>query len=135
MLLVPVFASDVPRIWHEVKPLVDKALKHSHGEQLSEDVLDKLLKKQMILFAGIEAQDLASVCLAEIINYPRKKMLHVTLAATKSGRDFELWNETFGVVEDFGRAMGCTSVSAWTRKGFAKKLKSKHEYAVLIKDL
>ena len=46
MLLVPVFASDVPRIWHEVKPLVDKALKHSHGEQLSEDVLDKLLKKQ-----------------------------------------------------------------------------------------
>tara|TARA_A100000172_G_C3004211_1_gene97379 strand:- start:326 stop:733 length:408 start_codon:yes stop_codon:yes gene_type:complete len=135
MLLVPVFASDIPRIWHEVKPLVDKALKHGDGEQLSSDVLVSLLKKQMILFAGIEGQDLASVCIAEIIPYPRKKVLHVTLAATKSGRDFELWNETFGVVEDFGRAMGCTSVSAWTRKGFAKKLKWKHEFAVLTKDL
>ena len=135
MYLAPVFASEVPRIWHEVKPLVDKALKHGDGEQLSEDVLQSLLEKQMILFAGIEANELASICIAEIISYPRKKVCHVTLAATKSGRDFELWNETFGVIEDFGRAMGCTSVSAICRKGFVKKLKWKHEFAVLTKDL
>ena len=135
MFLVPVTANEIPNIWHEVKPLVDKALKHGDGEQLSEDVLVSLLKKDMILFAGIEANELASICIAEIINYPRKKVCHVTLAATKSGRDFELWNETFNVVEDFGRAMGCTSVSAWVRKGFVKKLKWKHEFAVLTKDL
>mgnify|MGYP003306842707 CR=1 FL=1 len=135
MFLEPVFASEVPRIWHEVKPLVDKALARADGEQLSEDVLQKLLNKEMILFAGIEANELASVCIAEILYYPRKKVLQVTIAATKSGRDFELWNETFEVVEDFGRAMGCTSVSAWVRKGFVKKLKWKHKYSVVTKDL
>ena len=135
MYLAPVFPSEVPRIWDQVKPLVDKALARADGEQLSEDVLQKLLNKDMILFAGIEANELASVCIAEIVLYPRKKVLHVTLAATKSGRDFELWNQTFDVVEDFGRAMGCTSVSAWVRKGFVKKLNWKYKYAVLTKDL
>tara|TARA_E500000305_G_C4021977_1_gene239407 strand:- start:2078 stop:2533 length:456 start_codon:yes stop_codon:yes gene_type:complete len=135
MYLAPVFASEVPRIWHEVRPLVDKALKHGDGEQLSEDVLQKLLNKQIILFAGIEAQELASICIAEVIVYPRKKVLHIPIAATKSGRDFELWRDHFSVVEDFGKAMGCTSVSAYTRKGFAKKLKWTHEYLVLTKEL
>ena len=135
MFLAPVLASEVPRIWHEVRPLVDKALARADGEQLSEDVLQKLLNKEMILFAGIEGQDLASVCIAEIMYHPRKAVLHVTLAATKSGRDFELWNETFDVVADFGRAMGCTQVSAWVRKGFVKKLNWKHKYSVVTKDL
>ena len=49
MYLAPVFPSEVPRIWHEVKPLVDKALARADGEQLSEDVLQKLLNKEMIL--------------------------------------------------------------------------------------
>ena len=89
----------------------------------------------MILFAGIEANELASVCIAEILYYPRKKVLHISIAATKSGRDFELWDTTFHIVEHFGREMGCTSVSAWVRKGFVKKLKWKHKYAVLTKDL
>ena len=135
MYLAPVLASEVPRIWHEVKPLVDKALARADGEQLSEDVLQKLLNKEMILFAGIEANELASVCIAEILEYPQKRVLHVSISATKNGRDFELWNETFGVVEDFGRAMGCTSVSACVRKGFVKKLDWTYKYAVLTKNL
>ena len=47
MYLAPVFASEVPRIWHEVRPLVDKALARADGEQLSEDVLQKLLNKEI----------------------------------------------------------------------------------------
>jgi len=135
MFLAPVFASEIPSVWHKVKPLVEKALKHTHGEQISSDVLESLLTKQYILFAGIEAQELASICIAEVIVYPRKKVLHIPIAATESGRDFELWRDHFSVVEDFGKAMGCTSVSAWTRKGFAKKLKWTHQYTVLTKEL
>ena len=135
MFLVPVDANEIPNIWHEVKPLVDKALARADGEQLSSDVLKKLLDRTMVLFAGIEANELASVCIAEILEYPQKRVLHVSISATKNGRDFELWNKTFGVVEDFGRTMGCTSVSAWVRKGFVKKLDWTFKYAVLTKDL
>ena len=135
MFLAPVFASEVPRIWHEVKPLVEKALAHADGEQLPEDVLLKLLNERMILFTGIEGQDLAGICIAEIIFYPRKKVLHLTIVATKSGRDFELWKDTYDVIAEFGRRMGCDSVSAWVRKGFVKKLDWKHQYSVVTKDL
>ena len=37
---------DIPYIWHDVKPLIDKALIHSEGELLSEDVLKLLLEKR-----------------------------------------------------------------------------------------
>ena len=135
MFLVPVDANEIPNIWHEVKPLVDKALARADGEQLSSDVLLKLLDRTMLLFAGIEANEIASVCIAEILVYPQKRLQHIANSATKNGRDFELWNETFGVVEDFGRENGCTSVSAWVRKGFVKKLDWTYKYAVLTKDL
>ena len=88
MFLVPVDANEIPNIWHEVKPLVDKALARADGEQLSSDVLLKLLDRTMLLFAGIEANEIASVCIAEILVYPQKRVLHVAISATKNGRDF-----------------------------------------------
>tara|TARA_B100001057_G_C22428466_1_gene786476 strand:- start:188 stop:595 length:408 start_codon:yes stop_codon:yes gene_type:complete len=135
MLLLPVFADKIPDVWHQVKPLVEKALARTAGEQEPSDVLSRLLSKSYVLFAGIEGQDLSAICIAEILYYPRKKICHVTLAATKSGRDFEDWEEHFKVIEDFARAMGCVSVSAWVRKGFVKKLKWKHQYSIVTKDL
>ena len=135
MLLLPVFAQEVPRVWHQVRPLVEKALVRTDGEQLPEDVLERLLDKTYVLFAGIDGNDLAAICIVQVIFYPCKKVCSINLAATKSGRDFENWEDQLKVIEDFGRAMGCTSVHAWVRKGFVKKLKWKHQYSIVTKDL
>ena len=40
MKAIPILKDQVPRLWHEVKPLIDKAIVHNHGELIAEDVLE-----------------------------------------------------------------------------------------------
>ena len=55
----------LPRTWHHIKPLIDKALDHSLGEQLASDMLEDLMNDQLWLLAGIDEQgDLAGVIVA-----------------------------------------------------------------------
>ena len=132
---MPLKPEEVPQVWDRVKPLIDKALVHTLGEQTSHDILIKLVKKENILFIGIEAQEIMSALVGEVQIYPQKRVFHITTWANKTGHDYEQWMQHWDVIEDFRRAMGCTTVHAWVRKGYVKKLKWKHKYAVLTKDL
>lgn len=135
MLAIPLAPQNIPKIWNQVKPLVDKALTYNYGEQTSHDVLIRLLKSQVVLFVGIEADEIMSALIGEVLIHPQKKVFHITTWSTKTGYDYEQWMKLFDVVEDFARGQGCTTISAWTRKGLARKLNWKHEYSVVIKDL
>ena len=42
--------NEIPYIWIEVKPLIEKALTHANGEMLTEDVLRLLLQNKEHLF-------------------------------------------------------------------------------------
>ncbi len=135
MLAMPLKPQEVPQVWDRVKPLIDKALVHTLGEQTSHDILIKLVKKENILFIGIEAQEIMSALVGEVQIYPQKRVFHITTWANKTGHDYEQWMQHWDVIEDFARHQGCTLISAWTRKGLAKKLKWTHEYSVVTKDL
>ena len=135
MLAIPLKPEEVPQVWDRVKPLIDKALVHTIGEQTSHDILIKLVKKENILFIGVEAQEIMSALVGEVMIYPQKRVFHITTWANKTGHDYEQWMQLFDVVEDFARMQGCTLISAWTRKGLAKKLNWTHEYSVVTKNL
>ncbi len=133
--LLVVDSTDVDYVWDDVQPLIDKALIHSEGELLSEDIF-KLIKKEMqVLWVGIKDKELFCAGVTEIIKYPRKKVLRIITFATKSGHDYEHWKDFIEVLEAFGAKQGCASVEAWTRKGLAKKLDWDHEYSVITKDI
>ena len=66
----------LPRTWHHIKPLIDKALAHSLGERLASDMLQDLMNDLLWLLAGIDEQgDLAGVIVAEENVHPQKKEL------------------------------------------------------------
>ena len=135
MLAMPLKPEEVPQVWDKVKPLIDKALVHTLGEQTSHDILIKLVKKENILFIGIEAQEIMSALVGEVQIYPQKRVFHITTWANKTGHDYEQWIQHWDVIEDFASLQGCTLISAWTRKGLAKKLNCTHEYSVVTKNL
>ena len=135
MFLTPIKPEEVPPVWDKVKPLIDKALKHSNGEQTSHDILVKLIKKTNILFIGVEAQEIMMAGIGEILEYPQKRVFHITTWATKTGRDYDQWMALFDVVENVARQLDCSDISAFTRKGLAKKLNWTHEYCVVTKQL
>ena len=71
----------LPRTWHHILPLIQKALNHSLGEQLASDMLQPLMEDGLWLLAGIDEQgDLAGVIVAEEIVHPQKKELYVQYA-------------------------------------------------------
>ena len=74
--------NQIPYMWHQVKPLIDKALIYSNGEMLVEDILECLLKNEQELVIGYNNDnEILMALVGEIVNYPRKKVYerHVQL--------------------------------------------------------
>lgn len=129
----------LPRVWHLIKPLIDKALDHSLGERMASDMLEDLMNDQLWLLAGIDEQgDLAGVLVAEEIVHPQKKELYVHAWATQTGYGFDDWVELFEQsLLEIATDNGCHYISSNCRKGLAKKMTTKRnwidKYSVICK--
>ena len=129
----------LPRVWHLIKPLIDKALDHSLGERMASDMLEDLMNDQLWLLAGIDEQgDLAGVLVAEEIVHPQKKELYVHAWATQTGYGFDDWVELFEQsLLEIATDSGCHYISSNCRKGLAKKMTTKRnwidKYSVICK--
>ena len=129
----------LPRVWHLIKPLIDKALDHSLGERTASDMLEDLMNDQLWLLAGIDEQgDLAGVLVAEEIVHPQKKELYVHACATQTGYGFDDWVELFEQsLLEIATDNGCHYISSNCRKGLAKKMTTKRnwidKYSVICK--
>ena len=117
----------LPRVWHILRPIIDKALDHSLGEQLASDMLEQLMNDELWLLTGIDEQgDLAGVLVAEEIVHPQKKELYVHAWATQTGYGFDDWVELFEQsLLDIAQDTGCHYISSMCRKGLAKKMSTK----------
>ena len=129
----------LPRVWHLIKPLIDKALDHSLGERTASDMLEDLMNDQLWLLTGIDEQgDLAGVLVAEEIVHPQKKELYVHAWATQTGYGFDDWVELFEQsLLEIAYDSGCHYISSNCRKGLAKKMTTKRgwneSYSVITK--
>ena len=129
----------LPRVWHLIKPLIDKALDHSLGERMASDMLEDLMNDQLWLLAGIDEQgDLAGVLVAEEIVHAQKKELYVHAWATQTGYGFDDWVELFEQsLLEIATDNGCHYISSNCRKGLAKKMTTKRnwidKYSVICK--
>ena len=130
--LVP--PKDVPNLWAEIQPLIDKALVHSEEGVTAEDLLPAITDGRAYLWIVVNGYDIESVCLGELVDYPRKKSFFIHSWATKSGHDYK---EVMATFEDsviaFAKLNGCDFIEAKVRKGLARKLKwnDKHSHVTL----
>ena len=135
MTLSLVSPKDIPYVWCEVKPLIEKALSYNSGEMDSFDVLHHLLTKVQMLWVGTNEDKIFCAGTTEIINYPKKRVFRIVTFATKSGHDYELWKDFIYTLEDAAKTCGCTLIEAWVRKGLARKLKWDSEHSVITKTI
>tara|TARA_B100000287_G_scaffold181555_1_gene171690 strand:- start:1202 stop:1672 length:471 start_codon:yes stop_codon:yes gene_type:complete len=128
---------EIPYLWHLAKPLVDKVEEQANTEidLTTQDHLDNLMSDgqsyRLVIglekefsgdFRSLELGDVKSVVIAEVTDCPNARVLQILVWATKSLRDYRLWYDQFGTIEDFGREQSCTAVVALARPGLAKKL-------------
>ena len=74
-LLVP--PHEVPSVWIEVKPLIDKALAHSSEGATANDMLRPIINGACFLWIVVDDHDIVSVCFGEFTEYPIKKGFHI----------------------------------------------------------
>lgn len=127
---------DVHLIWHEARPLIEKALKYNYlGSMTSSDVLKLLVNEDQQLWIGIDDNGLFLTLLTEIVPYPQHSVVRIITFATKTGHDMDSWYHNLNQIEQFGLINGCIALEAWTRKGLAEKLNWDYEYAVITKTI
>ena len=130
--LVP--PKDVPDLWPEIQPLIDKALAYSEEGVTAEDLLPSIENGRAYLWIVVDGYSIESVCMGELVNYPRKQSFYIHAWATKSGHDYKEVMSTFeNSVIAFAKLNGCDFIEAKVRKGLAKKLKwnDKHSFVTL----
>lgn len=92
---------------------IDAALEYSGGTHLYEDVEKAILEGRMQIWPGKK-----SAAVTEIIQYARKKVLHIFLA----GGDMEELIDMIASAEAWGRTQGCTALTMSGRKGWERAL-------------
>lgn len=133
LYLVP--PKDIPYVWSEVKPLLDKSLSQQQNELSSKDILKDIMDGDLVLWVGVADKKLFCSGVTEFFHHGQKKSLNIVAFASVSGHDYELWKDFIYILEDFGAQYGCTFIEATVRKGLAKKLKWDHEYSVITKPI
>jgi len=131
-ILVPV--KEIPSIWNEVEPLIDKALSYSTEKLEAFDFLVPILQGKVFLWIGIEDIDIEVVFLCE----PQRRndeeiSLWIHGIATKSGHGYKEWHPLLEDIKNFAKINGADFIEAKVRKGLAKKLNwdETHSYVTL----
>jgi hypothetical protein len=112
-----------------IKELIESALDEGGNTHTYEDVRQSIIKGDMQLWLADDA-----CAVTEIVIYPRKKVLHVFLAAGKMESIVDMLESA----ERFGRANGCESITIAGRHGWKRVLSGEgfsHSLTVLEKGL
>lgn len=136
-----VFLSGIQReelnyVWADVKDYLQQALDKAAGEYDLVDVWRLLDDRKAQLWVLYEEPDvILGACVTEIVEYPRKKVVNLWLAA---GTAMDIWFEHMSFLEAWARRNNAQSVRWMGRKGF-EKLSAPHgfktKYIVIEKEL
>jgi uncharacterized protein (UPF0548 family) len=97
---------------------IEAALEYSGGTHTFQDVADAIIAGRMQIWPGQK-----SMAVTEIIEYARKKVLHIFLA----GGDMEELIDMIDSAAQWGRTQGCTSLTMSGRRGWERVL-GKHGF-------
>lgn len=137
MKISPVAVRDLPILWAEVAPLIDKALAYGFGEYELGDIGLALSDGTMQLFVAHVDEQIVAAFVSEVIVYPRKKLFRVTFAGGELMDDWIEPAEQF--VREGAERIGADLIGIHGRPGwvkvFKKRLKGYRETVILTKEI
>ena len=109
---------------------LEDALEYSHGMFTIQDVFEDVMNGNAQLWPGKN-----SAIVTQIVNYPRKKAIHVFLA----GGDLEEIKSMEPHVVEYGKSQGCEVITltgrpGWTRT-FLTKIGYKNTQVQILKEI
>lgn len=102
----------------QIRKWIADALEYSGGTHTVDDVIDGIVSGHMQLWPAPRG-----CAVTEIVSYPRKKVLHVFLAAGEMDQIVDMLESA----KDWGRQQGCDAFTIAGRKGW-KRVLAKHGF-------
>ena len=96
------------------RALLERALAHSQGTHLWEDIVEAVEEKDMFFWPGKR-----SAAITEVLDFPRKRCMHIFLAAG----DMEELKQMEPCFVEFAKHFECDFVSLSGRAGWQRSLK------------
>lgn len=126
----------VDRFWHYAEPYIKRALDHTSGEFLVEDLKRFCKDNYVQLWLVAEGNRVVAAVTTEVVVYPQRKHLRViTLAGSKAP---EWTGQVDTILNDWARSQGCNAMEAFVRKGYVPILAKhgyKFKYSTVVKDV
>lgn len=132
----PIPAEHVARFWSYAEPYIKRALDHTSGEFLPEDLKTFCLAGLAQLWLVSEDNRIVAAITSEIVNYPRRRHCRIiTLAGSKAAE----WTEQADtIISAWAGSQGCVALEAFVRKGYVPVLAKRgytHKYSAVFKEI
>lgn len=111
------------------QPWIESALAHGNGTHLFVDVVDGVISGKMQLWPAEN-----SCLITEIVDFPRKRILHIFLAGGKLDEILSMTDD----VSAWAKGQGCECATLAGRKGWIRALNKhnwEHQFTVMRKDI
>ena len=106
----------------QIQDWIEAALEYSGGTHVYQDIVDAIGEGRMQLWLGERG-----CAVTEIVVFPRKKVLHVFLAAGEMDQLFDMIDDA----TEWAKGHGCTAMTLAGRPGWQRVL-SKHGFTPVL---
>ena len=115
---------NIPILWHQISPLIERALKYSDGEYILQDIYSLLMYQKMQLWVVSDGVEVKACLVTEFRLFPQKKVCYIVFAA---GEEITRWEHCFDEIEQWAYDEGADLIRALGRPGW-KILSEQHGY-------
>ena len=111
----------VDTCWDKVKGFIEKAADSTYGRYSADNLYDMVKEGDHELWVAFDDDGFKGTVLTNIMNYPKRKVLCMGFCG---GEKLEEWKDPMlALLRRFAKDMGCDSIEAFGRPGWAKIFK------------
>ena len=115
---------NILKFWNLIEPQISRAAAYGDGELTPTDICRLALNNLAQIWATVDDnEELCCVTVTQIMNTENKKHLQIVSLTVVKGTVKQMQDQ-FHTLEDYAKQQGCSSLRAWGRKGWERKLKS-----------
>ena len=112
----------VDTCWEKIEPFAEKAAKYTYGRYSSKNLYDMVKDGDHQLWVAYEDKDFKGAVLTNIMEYPQRKVLCMGFCG---GENIAEWKDPMlALLRRFAKDMGCDSIEAFGRLGWANIFKN-----------
>lgn len=115
-------AEYVDTCWNKIEPFMEKAVEYTYGRYTLNNIYDMAKEGDHQLWVAYDGNDFKAAVLTNLMNYPNRRVLCMGFCG---GVELSEWKDPMlSLLRRYAKDMGCDSIEAFGRPGWANVFKN-----------